>query len=126
MNTRCLAVVIRQVAKDLSNLSKRRHFVLNDKIGHARLTMNARPPQFIRGYILPQHRLNDARARETKKGVFGLNKEATLARQITTTAGIKAKHAHNARHNAGDFTKPSKGFSVAIQAANACGNIGTC
>ena len=76
--------------------------------------MNARPPQFIRGYVLSEHRLNNARARQAKEGIFGLNKEATLAWQITTTAGIKAKHAHNARYNAGNFTQPRKGLSVAI------------
>jgi len=95
---------IGQVSQQLAYLSQSSDLVLHDKISHAGLTVHRRAAQLIGRDVLTQHAFDDTGPCQTKKRIFGLDKEAPLTRQVTASTGVKAKHAHDAGHDAADFS----------------------
>ena len=68
--------------------------------------------------VLTQHAFDDTGTCQTKKRIFGLDKEAPLTRQVTAPTGVKAKHAHDAGHDATDLSQRGKSVGIAIKAAD--------
>ena len=97
-------VRIGQIPQQLAHLSQGGNLVLYDEIGHTRLTVHRRATQLIGRDVLAQHAFDDTRAGQTKKSVFGLDEEAPLTREVTAPTGVKAKHAHDAGHDAADLS----------------------
>ena len=85
--------------------------------------MDRRAAQFIGRDVLTQHAFDDTRPCQTKKRIFGLDEEAPLTWQITATAGVKAKHAHDAGHDATDLSQRGKSIGIAIEATDTCGYV---
>ena len=119
-------VRIGQIPQQLAHFSQGRDLVLYDEICHTRLTVHRRAAQLIGCDVLAQHTFDDTGAGQTKKRVFGLDEETPLTREITAPTGVKAKHAHDAGHDAADFSQRGKGVGVAIEAADPRWYISTC
>ena len=47
------------------------------------------------GHVFTQYGFDDAGASQTEEGVLGLDHEAALTGQVSTTAGVVAEHAHD-------------------------------
>src|SRR5512137_1757669 len=63
---RCYAIVVRDVGKEANRCPQGRDLIGNRQVGHAGLAVHLRSAQFLRGYVLAEHRLDDARAGETE------------------------------------------------------------
>ena len=80
--------------------------------------MHRRAAQLIGRDVLAQYALDDPGTGQTEKRVFGLDEEAPLTREVTAPTGVKAKHAHDAGHDATDLAQRGESVSVAIEATD--------